>query len=72
MIQISLTCPIGDCHVTHTYDYDEDIKNYPGSIKEVKGRVREMVVREHENGKHKLYLEQAAKMKAERGNQDGQ
>lgn len=56
MAELTLTtfCPIGDCTAEHTYTYDSELKNEPGSIKIVKQRITEMVDKTHKDGKHRL------------------
>lgn len=52
--EITVVCPVGNCLVQHTYAYKIELKDIPGGIKEVKGRIAEMVLKAHKDGKHNV------------------
>lgn len=53
--EIVNTCPIGKCIVVTAFAYSKALLEQPTSdIKEVKGRIQEMMIKAHKDGKHKV------------------
>lgn len=53
-IIISNTCPLGDCRVTTTFEFSDELKENPGYIAEVKKKSAAKVAAAHKAGEHKV------------------